>query len=215
MRCYPEACQTMTTKKTIGTVVLTSGLASGALVAGLAFSASAAVAAPVASPPAAAAPASVTAVAARLAPDAALKPWPVLRQGTNSAWPKVTVRSLQYLLDSRGAKLAADGVFGAGTKTAVVAFQRTHHLTADGVVGAQTWRALLVTVKLGSTGYAVRAVQDQADFRVAKYGYSVAVDGAFGPTTQLFVRAFQLSAGLASDGVAGQLTWQALVTEAQ
>ena len=59
------------------------------------------------------------------------------------------------------------------------------------------------------------AVQDQADFRVAKYGYSVAVDGIFGPTTQLFVRAFQLSAGLASDGVAGQLTWQALVTEAQ
>ena len=171
-----------------------------------------------ATPPAAAAPAapaSVTAVAARLAPDAALKPWPVLRQGTNGAWPKVTVRSLQYLLDSRGAKLAADGVFGAGTKTAVVAFQRAHHLTADGVVGAQTWGALLVTVKLGSTGYAVRAVQDQADFRVAKYGYSVAVDGIFGPTTQLFVRAFQLSAGLPSDGVAGQLTWQALVTEAQ
>jgi peptidoglycan hydrolase-like protein with peptidoglycan-binding domain len=200
---------TMTTKKTIGAVVLTGGLASGALVAGLAFPASAAVAAPAATAPAA----SVT--AALLAPHAALKPWPVLRQGTNSTWPKVTVRSLQYLLNARGEKLTVDGVFGAKTTAAVVAFQRAHHLTADGVAGTKTWDALIATVKLGSTGFAVRAVQDQANFRAAKYHYSLAVDGIFGPTTQLFVRAFQLSAGLASDGVAGQLTWQALVTEAE
>jgi peptidoglycan hydrolase-like protein with peptidoglycan-binding domain len=201
----------MTTKKTIGSVVLTGGLASGALVVGLAFPASAAVAAPAAT----AATASVAVTAARLAPDAAVKPWPVLRQGMNSTWPKAAVRSLQYLLDAHGAKLTVDGVFGAGTKAAVAAFQRAHHLTADGVVGTHTWGALIVTAKLGSTGFAVRAVQDQANFRVAKYGYSLPVDGIFGPTTQLFVRAFQLSAGLASDGVVGALTWQALVTEAE
>jgi len=201
----------MTTKKTIGSVVLTGGLASGALVVGLAFPASAAAVAPAAT----SATASVAVTAARLAPDAAVKPWPVLRQGTNSAWPKVAVRSLQYLLDAHGAKLTVDGVFGAGTKAAVAAFQRAHHLTADGVAGPQTWGALIVTVKLGSTGFAVRAVQDQANFRVAKYGYSLTVDGIFGPTTQLFVRAFQLSAGLPSDGVVGALTWQALVTEAE
>jgi peptidoglycan hydrolase-like protein with peptidoglycan-binding domain len=198
----------MTTRKTIGAVMLTGGLASGALVAGLAFPVSTAAAAP--------ATASVaTVTAARLAPAAALKPWPVLRQGANSAWPKVTVRSLQYLLDARGAKVTVDGVFGAKTKAAVVAFQRAHHLTADGVVGKQTWGALIVPVKLGSTGFAVRAVQDQANFRVAKFGYSLAVDGIFGPTTQLFVRAFQMSAGVAPDGVVGLLTWQALVTEAE
>ncbi len=195
----------MTTRKTIGAVVLTSGLATGALVAGLA-------------PPAVAAPAPaahVAAVTAPRAPAVVLKSWPVLRQGANSGWPKVTVRSLQYLLDSRGAKVTVDGVFGAKTKAAVVAFQRARHLTADGVAGAQTWGALIATVKLGSTGYAVRAVQDQANYRIAEFHYSIAVDGIFGPTTQLFTRAFQLSAGLASDGVVGALTWRALVTEAE
>jgi peptidoglycan hydrolase-like protein with peptidoglycan-binding domain len=199
----------MTTRKTIGAVVLTSGLASGALVAGLALPASAA-------PAATASTATAAAVSARLAPSAVvLKGWPVLRQGANSTWPKVTVRSLQYLLDARGAKVTVDGVFGAKTRTAVIAFQRAHHLTADGAAGAQTWAALIATVKLGSTGYAVRAVQDQANYRVAKFGYKIAVDGIFGPTTQLFTRAFQLSAGLASDGVVGTLTWRALVTEAE
>jgi peptidoglycan hydrolase-like protein with peptidoglycan-binding domain len=195
----------MTTRKTIGAVVLTSGLASGALVAGLALPAAAA---PVAT-------AHLAAATAPLAPAAALKSWPLLRQGANSGWPKVTVRSLQYLLDSRGAKVSADGVFGAKTTAAVIAFQRSRHLAADGVAGPQTWAALITTVKLGSTGYAVRAVQDQANYRVAKFGYAIAADGIFGPATQLFTRAFQLSAGLPSDGVVGALTWRALVTEAE
>lgn len=37
---------------------------------------------------------------------------------------------------------AVDGVFGAGTRSAVVAFQKKNGLTADGVVGAATYRAL-------------------------------------------------------------------------
>jgi murein L,D-transpeptidase YcbB/YkuD len=179
-----------------------SALVTSALVAGLALPASQAAAAPMAA----------TAVSARVAP-VALKPWPLLRQGSNSAWPKVTVRSLQYLLDAHGAKVTADGVFGAKTTAAVAAFQRAHHLTADGVVGAQTWAALAVTLKLGSTGYAVRALQDQANYRTAKYGLTLKVDGVFGATTQLWVRAFQYAGGLAPDGIVGPLTWQALVTE--
>ena len=196
----------MMTKKTIGTAVLTTGLASGVLVTGLVLPVSTAAAATTATTSAAAA-------TTRLAPDAALKGWPVLRQGPNSTWPKVTVRSLQYLLDAHGAKLAADGVYGAKTTAAVVAFQRAHRLTVDGVVGAKTWGALIVTVKLGSTGYAVRAVQDQLNYRSTKYGFSVAVDGIFGPTTQLAVRAFQAAGRIAADGIVGPVTWQALVTE--
>ena len=72
--------------------------------------------------------------------------WPELRQGSNSAWPQATVRSLQYLLNAHGAKLTVDGVFGPKTKAAVVAFQHAKGLSASGVVQASTWRALVVTV---------------------------------------------------------------------
>ena len=196
----------MISRKTVGTVMLTSGLASGVLVAGLALPASAATTTT-------AAHASAATVTARLVSATALKPWPVLREGPNSAWPKVTVRSLQYLLDAHGAKVTVDGLFGAKTTAAVAAFQRAHHLAVDGAVGPQTWAALIVTVKAGSTGFAVRAVQDQANYRFAKYGFSLAVDGIFGAQTELFVRAFQYAGGLTPDGIVGPLTWQALVTE--
>jgi peptidoglycan hydrolase-like protein with peptidoglycan-binding domain len=196
----------MTTKKTIGAAVLAAGLATG----GLALPVSTAAAAPAASATAAS---TVTVKATRAATAQALQPWPVLRQGANSTWPKVTVRSLQYLLNARGAKLTVDGVFGAKTKAAVVAFQRAHHVTADGVAGAKTWAVLIVPVKLGSTGPAVRAVQDQANFRNGRGGLTLTVDGVYGPKTQSWVRAFQQAEGFKADGVVGALTWQALVTE--
>jgi len=62
--------------------------------------------------------------AAATATMAALQPWPVLSQGHTGAWPPATIRSLQYLLNARGAKLTVDGKFGARTKAAVIAFQR-------------------------------------------------------------------------------------------
>jgi peptidoglycan hydrolase-like protein with peptidoglycan-binding domain len=198
----------MTTAKTIGTALLTSGLASGVLIAGLALPASASTSASTA----AAASASTATVTTRLAA-ATPKGWPVLRPGLNSTWPKVTVRSLQYLLDAHGAKVPADGVFGAKTEAALVAFQRAHHLTVDGVAGAKTWAALIATVKLGSTGYAVRAVQDQMNYRASKYGYRVAVDGIFGPVTRLSILAFQAAGKVPADGIVGPVTWQALVNE--
>jgi peptidoglycan hydrolase-like protein with peptidoglycan-binding domain len=196
----------MTTKAKIGAVFATMGI-----VTAIAVPATAAAAPAVARAPAAA-------VLAASAQTAHLQPWPVLRQGANSSWPAVTVRSLQYLLNAHGAKLAVNGVFGAKTKAAVVAFQRAHHLTPDGVAGAATWKALVVTVKRGSSGPAVRAVQDQANFRNGKTGHSLDVDGVFGPKTRAWVIAFQRAvahdiAGFPVDGIVGQSTWQALVTE--
>lgn len=41
--------------------------------------------------------------------------------------------------------IAADGVFGAGTESAVKAFQSAHGLYSDGIVGPSTWAALLGT----------------------------------------------------------------------
>jgi murein L,D-transpeptidase YcbB/YkuD len=139
--------------------------------------------------------------------------FPVLRQGSNPNWPRVTVRSLQYLLRARGASIAVDGVFGSGTRAAVVAFQRSHGLTADGVAGAGTWRALIITVRQGSTGNAVRAVQDQINFRNLRGGRTLSVDGIFGPSTRRAVVAFQQGIGLPADGTVGPATWPPLVNE--
>ena len=150
---------------------------------------------------------------------AQLRPWPVLREGRNSSWPPVTVRSLQYLLNARGARLAVDGQFGPKTKAAVISFQRRHHLAATGVVNARTWETLIITVRRGSRGPAVRAVQDQANFRNNRNGHTLDVDGIFGPRTETWVRGFQRAMatqirGFRVDGIVGPQTWHALVTEA-
>ena len=62
---------------------------------------------------------------------------------------------------------------------------------------------------------AVRAVQDQVDFRNLRNGHTLNVDGIDGPKTIAAVKAFQQAIshevhGLLVDGIAGQ----ALVTEA-
>ena len=200
----------MTTKTTIGAVAATAAIFAATAVPATAATASRATAT---------ATTTATALAATAVKAPQLQPWPVLKQGANSGWPRVTVRSLQYLLVAHGAKLPDDGVFGHQTKLAVVAFQRARHLTANGVVGAATWRALLVTLRPGSTGPAVRAVQDQANFRNGGNGHSLDVDGRYGAKTVAWVRAFQHAVaqeipGFPVNGIVGAPTWQALVTEA-
>jgi peptidoglycan hydrolase-like protein with peptidoglycan-binding domain len=196
-------------KTTIGAAALTAVLATGA--AGAASAVAAPAGGTVAAP-------GVTLLSATVQAQA-LQPWPVLRQGPNSTWPRVTVRSLQYLLNARGARLSVDGAFGSLTRSAVIAFQRAHHLSASGVADAATWRALVITVRTGSSGPAVRAVQDQVNFRNNKDGRTLTVDGIYGPKAQAAVRAFQQGVafdvrGFPVDGIVGPLTWQALVTEA-
>jgi peptidoglycan hydrolase-like protein with peptidoglycan-binding domain len=195
-------------KTTMGAVALTAALATGGAGVGA-----------VAAAPAAGATAAGNATLRSATVQAqALQPWPVLRQGPNSIWPKVTVRSLQYLLNAHGARLGVDGAFGPLTRNAVTAFQRAHHLKASGVADAATWRALIITVRKGSTGPAVRAVQDQVNFRNNRNGRTLTVDGIYGLKTQAAVRAFQQGVafdvrGFPVDGIVGPLTWQALVTE--
>ena len=144
-----------------------------------------------------------------------LGPWPVLRRGSNSVWPPVTVRSLQYLLNARGASLAVDGVFGPATDAATRAFQRVNHLPVDGVVGDATWSRAIVTVRRGSSGPAVRAVQEQINHRNLRGSGFLAVDGLFGSRTEAGVRGFQTGMAFqlpfAVDGVVGPNTWKAFV----
>ena len=63
----------------------------------------------------------------------------VLRQGSRGGEVKEVQRRLKQWGYYQG---AVDGVFGAGTKKAVIAFQKKNGLTADGVVGKSTYRAL-------------------------------------------------------------------------
>jgi len=120
----------------------------------------------------------------------------------------VDVQAVQYLLQAHGISVAADGVFGSGTAGAVRTFQSRRGLAADGVVGSQTWSALVVTVRSGSSGPAVRALQTQLN---KKRRLALAVDGVFGPGTLAAVRSFQDHAGIGTDGVVGPTTWRNLI----
>lgn len=60
----------------------------------------------------------------------------------------------------------------------------------------------LPTLKRGAAGVAVRDLQES----LAALGYSVRVDGAFGPKTEAAVRAFQADRQLSADGLVGPET---------
>ena len=74
-------------------------------------------------------------------------PSAVLRQGSRGQ----DVITLQYLLDVISEyypdipAVTQDGIFGAGTRQAVTAFQGRMGLVADGIVGPATWKALYRT----------------------------------------------------------------------
>lgn len=131
--------------------------------------------------------------------------WPIVKAPSTGE----NVRTIQYLLNAQGASLTVDGIFGPLTTAATQQFQSSHGLGVDGIVGNQTWPALIVQVASGANGPAVRAVQSQANARIANL---LVVDGAFGPKTDSVVRAFQGAIGLVADGIVGPLTWNALVS---
>jgi peptidoglycan hydrolase-like protein with peptidoglycan-binding domain len=158
--------------------------------------------------PAVAAPAPAVAAGARAQAVQAL-PWPVLQRGSTGE----PVRTLQYLLRARGYAIGVDGGFGPQTDGALRAFQRSRGLTADGTTTPRTWTALLITVRSGSTGDAVRAVQSQFQFRNQSGDprKGVQVDGVYGPQTRSAVRGFQSAVGLSPDGIVGPRTWNQLI----
>ena len=100
------------------------------------------------------------------------------------------------------------------TEAAVRAVQTTAHVTVDGIVGPQTWPKVVVTVRRGSTGHAVRGVQIEFQFRnlSGDPAQGVQIDGVFGPKTEAAVRGFQDALGITVDGIVGPVTWRALVS---
>lgn len=64
-------------------------------------------------------------------------------------WPEYgcavngNVKKVQVMLSSLGYKTSQDGWFGAGTRTALIDFQKKYGLTADGVAGPATLKKLI------------------------------------------------------------------------
>ncbi len=140
-----------------------------------------------------------------------IAPWPLVKRSPTRIFP---VRSLQQLLRARNHPVTVDGIFGPNTEAAVKAFQQSKNLPADGIVGPQTWPKLVVQVKKGDSGDAVRGVQEVMKFHDQSDGEGppIHVDGIFGPITDNWVRGFQTAVGTASDGIVGPITWRALVS---
>lgn len=63
----------------------------------------------------------------------------VLRQGSRGGEVKEVQRRLKQWGYYSG---SVDGIFGSGTKKAVISFQKKNGLTADGIVGKATYKAL-------------------------------------------------------------------------
>jgi peptidoglycan hydrolase-like protein with peptidoglycan-binding domain len=144
-----------------------------------------------------------------------ISPWPLVRQGDRQH----PVKTLQYLLRARGHNLTVDGIFGPQTDAAVRGFQQQKSLAVDGIVGPNTWSALIITVKQGSQGDAVKGVQEEFQFRnlSGDPDNGLQVDGIFGPKTDAAVRGFQKALhtdipSVTVDGVVGPVTWRALVS---
>lgn len=126
--------------------------------------------------------------------------------------------------------VVVDGMFGTGTRNAVIAFQRQFDLTPDGIVGPATWNLILTTankidegdepssslppfpgtaLRLGSRGNDVQLIQERLK-AISIYYTAIpdtVADGIFGAGTEASVIAFQRLMGIPADGIVGQQTW--------
>ena len=142
-----------------------------------------------------------------------------LKQGSKGNDVKTLQSNLNYLGYNVG---TADGVFGAKTKNAVIAYQRAHGLEVDGIAGPATQNSIASSVALkkaaevtknlgvlqqGSKGEAVAKLQRN----LVALGYNPkGTDGIFGADTKAAVMLFQEVCGLTADGVVGKNTNDAI-----
>lgn len=137
----------------------------------------------------------------------------LLKQGDKGTQVKLLQQNLIALGYLRG---DADGIFGSGTKTAVMTFQAASGLTADGQAGIKTLNAIASAVgsinastslKYGDRGDAVKALQQ----KLVSLGYlSGNADGIYGSATEKAVSEFQSKSSLTVTGCADTATVEKL-----
>ncbi len=152
--------------------------------------------------------------------------------GTSSSSSSSSSNSKVKLTSSQISQLQSDlkdlklysgsisGNYGNLTEEAVRKFQRKYGLDADGIAGEKTLDKIASvlggsssgssgsistssTLKAGSTGSAVRALQQNLKILGM---YDGTITGNFGPLTEEAVRKFQRKNDLSADGVAGKRT---------
>ena len=147
------------------------------------------------------------------------------------------VLSVQLRLTELGYyTVSTTSVYDAATISAVTQFQKRNSLTADGVAGTKTyarlysddaipaetvtptptatatpsWNVPTRTLKIGSTGSDVTAVEE----RLQELGYYTGTIGAYyNAAVYNAVKAFQSANGLTADGIAGTKTYSKLFSD--
>ncbi|AZZ49403.1 Peptidoglycan-binding (PGRP) domain of peptidoglycan hydrolases-containing protein [Rathayibacter rathayi NCPPB 2980 = VKM Ac-1601] len=111
--------------------------------------------------------------------------WGALTVTVRSGSTGDAVSAAQTQLNANGASLAVDGVFGAGTESAVTGFQSEAGLTADGIVGPATWKALIAGTGGGTTpppsgdaATTAQAILDNPGIELYELGADAGADAA-------------------------------------
>jgi len=161
-----------------------------------------------------------------------------LRVGSQGSDVRIIQEAINKLADAQPGlwKIGEDGIFGNGTRDAVMAFQRIFGLNVDGIVGPATWRKLMEEARMttttpsvqippfpgsnigvGSTGTNVRLIQEAINKIAPNYPgrlWILSADGIFGNMTRDAIFAFQSIFGMPITGVVNQATWDRLMQEA-
>ncbi|MBR7100977.1 MAG: peptidoglycan-binding protein [Clostridia bacterium] len=155
------------------------------------------------------------------------------------------VFELQYLLALIGdyneelPRITPDGIYGANTKDAVLAFQRSYGLNETGTVGFATWDQLYkaylgileslpegyfdsstmpypgYVLRAGSSGPAVTALQEYLNYIGNTYSEipKLTVDGSYGPSTENAVRVYEGLKGFNQSGIVSSRLWNAITSD--
>ena len=155
----------------------------------------------------------------------------LLKQGTHGE----SVKALQGQLAKLGFDVSADGIFGAGTAGSVEELQALFGYQVDAQVGDATHKLIEQQVGLGLDVRQPEAVKKAIDAfgnktaldrvlepglegadvrflqrRLSTLGFSLTVDGKFGPATEKAVRELQKAFGYDVDGSVGPATHKLL-----